>query len=195
MRIISGTARGIRIEAPPGVITRPTLDRVRENAFNMLQGLTENRTVLDLFSGSGALSFEALSRGADRAVLVDRNRSAHLTQRKNAEKLRFTDRTVLMNCDWKEAMRALAGKGERFSLVFLDPPYGFLEIGDVFTKLKKLLADDAVIVFEHAADAPQLLPEGYTVWKSRNWGFCGITFYRPDTQAGPENPWSEESPS
>ena len=84
MRIIAGEAGGRRIEAPTGKNTRPTLDRIRENIFNMIQSETAGRKILDLFAGSGALSLEALSRGASFAVLVDCDRKANAVQRKNA---------------------------------------------------------------------------------------------------------------
>ena len=89
LRIIAGSARGRRFEAPAGKDTRPTLDRVRENLFNMLQGRCMDARVLDLFAGSGALSLEALSRGAEWAVMADRDREAHRIERKNAEGLDF----------------------------------------------------------------------------------------------------------
>ena len=89
LRIIAGTARGRKLEAPQGRDTRPTLDRVRENLFNMLQGKCMDARVLDLFAGSGALSLEALSRGAAFAVLADRDREASRIQRQNLENLGF----------------------------------------------------------------------------------------------------------
>ena len=92
MRIIAGEARGRRIEAPAGRNTRPTLDRIRENMFNILQADIPESRILDLFAGSGALSLEAISRGAASAVLVDSDRKASMIQKQNAESLRFDDR-------------------------------------------------------------------------------------------------------
>ena len=90
MRIIAGEARGRQIIAPEGRNTRPTLDRVRENIFNMLQAEVPGSRVLDLFAGSGALSLEAISRGAESAVLVDSDRKAHMVQKRNIETLKYT---------------------------------------------------------------------------------------------------------
>ena len=101
MRIISGTARNRRIEAPEGRNTRPTLDRVRENLFNILQMKTPSSVVLDLFAGSGALSLEALSRGASFAVMCDSDRNASRVERKNTEALGFSERAEIFCCDWK----------------------------------------------------------------------------------------------
>lgn len=91
MRIIAGTARGTVIDAPLGRDTRPTLDRVRENVFNILQQQVRGARVLDLFSGSGAMAFEAVSRGATSAVLVDVDKKAHQVEEANCRKLRMDD--------------------------------------------------------------------------------------------------------
>ena len=96
MRIIAGTARGRRIEAPEGRNTRPTLDRVRENLFNILQMSIRDSRVLDLFAGSGALSIEALSRGAESATLVDSDRNANRIQKKNLEALGFAGQAEVL---------------------------------------------------------------------------------------------------
>ena len=91
MRIIAGSARGRTFDAPQGRDTRPTLDRVRENVFNILQMKVRGAKVLDLFSGSGAMAFEAISRGAAEAVLVDIDRAANAVQRQNADAARVID--------------------------------------------------------------------------------------------------------
>ena len=131
MRIIAGTARGRHIEAPDGKNTRPTLDRVRENLFNILQTRIYSSRVLDLFAGSGAISFEALSRGAAHAVLCDRDRNAYKTEKINADSLGFSDRTELFFCDWTAAIRRLVNDGREFDLVFLDPPYEMTDLKEV----------------------------------------------------------------
>ena len=123
MRIIAGKARGRQIEAPEGRNTRPTLDRVRENLFNILQMRIRGASVLDLFAGSGALSLEAISRGAEKAVLCDNDRSANRIQHRNAEALGFSGQTEILLSDWKKAVRLLSDRGETFDLIFLDPPY------------------------------------------------------------------------
>ena len=107
MRIIGGEARGRTIEAPAGRHTRPTLDRVRENIFNILQADVPDSRVLDLFAGSGALSLEAISRGAAGAVLVDNDRNAAETEKKNISTLRYGDRARTIFGDWKKAAEIL----------------------------------------------------------------------------------------
>ena len=140
MRIIAGTARGRKIEAPEGKNTRPTLDRVRENLFNILQMKIRGSRVLDLFAGSGALSIEALSRGAESATLVDSDRNANRIQKKNLESLGFAGQAEVMLRDWKQAAAELIRDGRQYDLVFLDPPYRMTDLRDVFTTLEKLLA-------------------------------------------------------
>lgn len=124
MRIIAGKWRGRTLKAPRGTATRPTADRVRESLFNLLGAAVEGAAVLDLFAGTGALSLESLSRGAERAVLVERDAAACAVVRENAESLGAGGRARLVRADWRAGLRALAAAGERFDLVFLDPPYG-----------------------------------------------------------------------
>lgn len=121
MRIISGAWRGRTIEAPPGDSTRPTADRVRETLFSMLAsriGSFEDLQVADLFAGSGALGFEALSRGAASATFVEKDPAAAAAIKRNAAKLGATDRITLLG----SSALALPSRGP-FDLLFADPPY------------------------------------------------------------------------
>ena len=178
MRIIAGEARGRRIEAPEGRNTRPTLDRVRENLFNMLQGEISGSQVLDLFAGSGALSFEALSRGAEYACLVDHDRKASAVQMKNADILGYRDRTKIITSDFRRALKEIESTGKCFDMVFLDPPYAMLDLTDVFTGLIPVLGEGATVVLEHEAGKNPETGPGYECVKQRNWGFCGVSIYR-----------------
>ena len=178
MRIIAGEARGRRIEAPEGRNTRPTLDRIRENMFNILQADIPGSRILDLFAGSGALSLEAISRGAASAVLVDSDRKAHMVQKQNAEALRFTDRIRLFYCDWTKAVNALLEEKGKFDIVFLDPPYAMTDLRSVFTSLIPLLEEDSIIVLEHEAGKSVTVQQEFTILKDRSWGFCAVTVYR-----------------
>ncbi len=176
MRIISGTARNRRIEAPEGRNTRPTLDRVRENLFNILQTRTPSSVVLDLFAGSGALSLEALSRGASFAVMCDSDRNASRVERKNTEALGFSDRTEIFCCDWRTAVRILSGRETKFDLIFLDPPYRMTDLREVFAGIGPLVADDGLVIVEHEAGESVLYGDGFTKTDERKWGFCGMSF-------------------
>ncbi len=186
MRIIAGTARGRRFEAPEGLHTRPTLDRVRENLFNILQLKIRGSRVLDLFAGSGALRLEALSRGAEHAVLVDADRSAHRIQQKNLETLGFADRAETMLCDWRKAAVELEKRGERFDLIFLDPPYRMTDLRDVFREAEKLIGDGGTVVLEHEGKAETETGDTFERIDERRWGYCGVSFFQlrgdPETE-------------
>ena len=184
LRIIAGEARGRRFEAPEGRDTRPTLDRVRENLFNMLQGKTRDARVLDLFGGSGALSLEALSRGAAFAVTADRSRTACGIERKNAEHLGFADRIRILNSEWQRTLQTLSAEGARFDLIFLDPPYAMTDLRELTERLKPLMAEDAWIVVEHEAKAGIQVTDGLSPVKERAWGYCGVKIYEQVRHTG-----------
>ena len=178
MRIIAGLARGRTFDAPPGRDTRPTLDRVRENVFNILQMKVRGAQVLDLFSGSGAMAFEAISRGADGAVLVDCDRTAHMVECKNAEKLHMREQCSIMHCDWQMAVRQLAAANKRFAVVFLDPPYAMHDMVPVMEALRPVLLDEAVILLEHDVKTFPMTPDGFDLYDSRKYGAAGVSFFR-----------------
>ena len=179
MRIIAGSARSRIIDAPRGMDTRPTLDRVRENLFNVISRRVPGARVLDLFAGSGALSLEAVSRGAACAVLVDRDREAHLVEQRNTEKLGFSDQVRLFHCDWAQAVKRLQAENACFDLVFLDPPYAMGDLTEVTRQLLPLLAEDARIIIEHQAGHPSAFCEGLEAVDSRRWGYAGVTICQP----------------
>lgn len=153
MRIITGKARGVRLETPAGENTRPTAERTKEAVFSMLQFEMEDRQVLDLFAGSGQLGLEALSRGAAHAVLVDRDRTAAEVIRKNTNKTRLAPECEVYCSDYTEFLRGCRGK-RRFDLIFLDPPYAPKLIPDALRQLKKYraLSARATVVCESGAE-------------------------------------------
>lgn len=126
MRVIAGGSRGRRLRAPCGHATRPTAARVRESLFSRLGARLDFKGlgVLDLFAGSGALGIEALSRGAARAVFVDRARAAGAAIRRNLAALELGGRALVIGAEVDQALGKLARRGERFDLVLMDPPYG-----------------------------------------------------------------------
>lgn len=170
MRIIAGTHRGQRIAAPKGRDTRPTSDRVRENAFNLI-GPVDDASVLDLFAGSGALGLEALSRGAARATFVESDRDACRTIDANLDKLHLQG-TVLCS----DVLRAVAQERLRYDLVLCDPPYDF-DRKRLAPHLAKLLTDDGVLVWETSGreDAPEV--PGLQQRTSRKYGSARLTLF------------------
>ena len=143
--MIAGSRKGHRIAAPKGVTTRPTGDRVREAAFNLI-GPVDDAAVLDLFAGSGAMGIEALSRGAASAVFVESDRDAARTINANLDKLRLTGARVLQ----QDVSRFLAAEHRRYDLILIDPPYELVESLAVplSQHLPRLLADDGLLVLE-----------------------------------------------
>ncbi len=127
MRVITGTARGTKLEALEGEATRPTSDKVKEALFSMIQFDIEGRAVLDLFGGSGQLALEALSRGAGRATIIDQSRDAVEIIIANAKKTHLFEKCRVSASDYASFIRGAAGR-ETYDIVFLDPPYegGFL---------------------------------------------------------------------
>lgn len=186
MRIIGGKARSRQIQTPAGQDTRPTLDRVRENVFNILQNRIRGARTLDLFAGSGAMSLEAVSRGAEHAVLVDRDRAANAVQKANVATLRFEDSVRILHMDWKQAVAMLQREGAQFDLVFLDPPYAMRDMTEVMTALTPLLAPDALILLEHEARVMPSTADGYLIADHRKYGYVGVSFFRraEEVQAG-----------
>lgn len=123
MRIISGTARGTKLFTLEGLDTRPTLDRVKEPLFNIINFDLEDAVVLDLFAGSGALGLEAISRGAKKVFLCEKNRNAANIVEKNIEKTKFQDQAVLVRNDFEKAISFIEQLNEKIDVVFIDPPY------------------------------------------------------------------------
>jgi 16S rRNA (guanine966-N2)-methyltransferase len=174
MRIIAGSRKGHKIQAPRGRDTRPTSDRVRENVFNIL-GPLDGATVLDLYAGSGAMGLEALSRGATRAVFVERDGDAARTIERNLDKLRLT--ATILRQDAVTALASEAGAGRKYDLVLVDPPYEMYT--DVQPKLARylpsVLARDGVVVVETDARIEPELPLPQRT--SRKYGQARITVF------------------
>jgi 16S rRNA (guanine966-N2)-methyltransferase len=170
VRIIAGTRRGHRIAAPKGPDTRPTSDRVRENAFNLI-GPVDDADVLDLFAGSGAMGLEALSRGAASCVLVEADREACRVINANLDRLRL-NATVLC----QDIARAIAGERRQYDLVLCDPPYDF-DHARLAARLGRLVAPEGLLVYESSGrEEPPEVP-GLSVRTSRRYGSARLTLF------------------
>jgi 16S rRNA (guanine966-N2)-methyltransferase len=175
MRIIAGSRKGHTIQAPKGLETRPTSDRVRENVFNIVAPWVEGARVLDLYAGSGAMGLEALSRGAQVAVFVEADPDAVRAIERNLDKLRLTGATVLR----RDAVSGLAQEvtaGRKYDLVLADPPYAMTSYDTLARYLPRVLSDDGLLVLESGAKTEPELP-GLEVRTTRKYGSTRVTVF------------------
>ncbi len=176
MRIVAGDAHGKTLLAPKGMNTRPTTERVREAIFSALTPYLEGARVLDAFAGSGALGLEALSRGADEAVFIEKDRRALEVLRKNIAACGFAARAQVLSGDTPQHMQNLAG----FDIVLLDPPYnrGFIAKLEPLLLREGFLNPGALIMLETAAKKPELFAQpGWQLYKSRVYGDTAVYYY------------------
>jgi 16S rRNA (guanine(966)-N(2))-methyltransferase RsmD len=175
-RIIAGTARGRRLAVPSGLATRPTSDKVRGAVMNVLGQFFEGGDVVDLYAGSGALALEALSRGCQRAVCVDRDRRALDVLARNAQACGFADRVELVRAELPACLARLAR--DRFALAFVDPPYASGPEA-ALAGLDASMAAGARVVAEHDARRPPPDRIGsLALLDRRSYGGTGISIYR-----------------
>lgn len=182
MRVITGLARGRRLETLPGDATRPTGEKVKESLFSAIQFDIEGRRVLDLFAGSGQLGIEALSRGAAGCVFVDKNTEAVKIIRQNLLHTGLAEKSQVLGTD---ALSYLTRPGDRFDLVFLDPPYASELLIPVLEKVAPLVNDGGIIVCE--TDDTVSLPDcidRFAVAKTYRFGHTYVWLYRYDDGEG-----------
>jgi 16S rRNA (guanine(966)-N(2))-methyltransferase RsmD len=176
MRVITGSARGCRLETLAGQATRPTAERVKEGLFSAIQFDIPGRRVLDLFAGSGQLGIEALSRGAASCVFIDQNREAVDIIRRNLNAAKLAEQAQVLTTD---AAGYLARTNDTFDVIFLDPPYGAGLLNNVLEPASARLADGGILVCE-TDDADTLPAETGKVklYRTYRYGRVYITVYR-----------------
>lgn len=186
MRIVGGKFRGRALKAPEGRDTRPTSDRARESIFNILAHAAwapslEGARVIDAFAGSGALGFEALSRGGAFCLFVETESSARGVIRDNAEAFQLFGVTRIHRRSAVDLGPKPAGLGKPFDLVFMDPPYGYNLVPQALEQLRAgaWITDDALVVAETGAETeePPVTP-GWTLLDERIYGAARISFLR-----------------
>ena len=156
MRIISGTARGTKLYTLEGKTTRPTLDRVKESLFNIIQNEISNSIFLDLFSGSGAIGLEAASRGAKKVILCDKSKDAIKVINKNIEKTHLNEKVELYNLDYELLLKTKIK--EKLDIVYIDPPYDSdFAIKSIEYILKKDLIDENSSIIIETDDKEKIL--------------------------------------
>ena len=150
MRVISGTARGTKLNSIEELSTRPTLDRVKESLFNIISPRIQDSVVLDLFAGSGAIGIEFLSRGCMTAYLCDNSNKAINMIRQNLERTRLQDNAIVINKDYRKCLQDIANKNVKFDIIFIDPPYkDDIAVDSVQEILSlNLLKKDGIIIIE-----------------------------------------------
>lgn len=175
LRVVAGEARGLRLDVPDGVTTRPTSDRVREAVFNALEslGVIEGARVLDAFAGSGALGIEALSRGAGHTTFVETEATARQTISANLDSTGLTDRATVIGGD---GARHVSGSG-LWGLVLLDPPYTYELWDSLLPEVAKGLGPEGIVVLE--SDRELTLPAGLVGIRTKHYGGTVVTFATP----------------
>ncbi|WP_044896140.1 16S rRNA (guanine(966)-N(2))-methyltransferase RsmD [Bacillus alveayuensis] len=190
MRVVSGTCKGRVLKSVPGMTTRPTTDKVKEAIFNMIGPYFQGGTALDLFAGSGGLGIEALSRGMDRCIFIDKDKKAIQTIQTNLLSCNLKERAELFRTDAERALRAIVKRGLTFDLILLDPPYKqqILETILSFIEHHHLLNQEGAIVCEHRHDVHLPKEVGILHLKKQEiYGHTAVTIYRTDL-----NGWRNE---
>ncbi|MDD5560492.1 16S rRNA (guanine(966)-N(2))-methyltransferase RsmD [Candidatus Methylomirabilis sp.] len=181
MRVIGGLARGRRILAPRGRMTRPTSDYLREVLFNLLTQQVEGRIFVDLYAGTGAVGIEALSRGAAGAVFVEHNRLALAMLHRNLEASGFRDRAEVIPMEVIRYLRRAADGSRQFDLIFLDPPYQHTDAAAVIGLIAstELLAPTGMVILERSTKAiPIQVPVGLALIREVRHGAAALQLYR-----------------
>lgn len=185
MRIIAGKARGRKLIPPASLETRPTLDRVKEAMFSIIQGYIPEATALDVFAGTGSLGLEAGSRGAREVYLFDKSEETYPLLKKNVEDLKFNNFCFPMKIDAYEGLKKLAKDGKKFNLIFIDPPYCREMIPKAIELINEyeLLLEDGIIVTK--IDSIEDIYEGYnniTLTRSKRYGNTTVCLYKYDLE-------------
>lgn len=179
MRVISGKSRGCKLKAPEGLSTRPTTDRIKESLFNILAPDIYDCRFLDIFSGSGAIAIEALSRGAKEAVLIDSSDKAMAVIRENLTHTKLSDNAETMKSDVFSALKTLSSNGRRFDIIFMDPPYAaglYKKTLETIVQYN-ILADDGYIVAEQSSDDEAVDIEGLKNYRIKDYKTTKMVFY------------------
>lgn len=181
MRVISGTARGTKLNSIENLSTRPTLDRVKEALFSIIQTHLQGSNILDLFAGSGALGIECLSRGAKHCTFCDKSYQSIKMLKQNLQKTKFEDKATILVEDYKKCVQTI--KENKFDIIFIDPPYKL----DIAVKSIKLIleyeifAKDGIIILEtdeEERELKELEDIKLEVYDVRKYGRVKLIFLR-----------------
>jgi len=178
MRVISGTAGSLRLKAPAGLDTRPTIDRIKESLFNIISNDLYGVNFLDVFSGSGGIGIEALSRGAESAVFIDSSKKSIDVIEENLKFTGFFEKAIIFYNDVFDAILKLEQKKYKFDIIFMDPPY---KKGLVEKTLKAILKSDILkekgfIIAEQAISEPDICVPGFKVFRIKKYNKIKMSF-------------------
>lgn len=180
-RIISGSARGTHLAAPQGQATRPTGDKVKEALFSILTPQMPAKGFLDLYAGTGQIGLEAASRGATSVILVENAAASLKIIRTNVEKTHLADKVTVIAAEVKTALLRLLSQGQRYELIFLDPPYcdALRDFNRLAPTISELLADDGLVIMEHdSREQPPAFVTNLKLLRSCQYGAAMLSFYK-----------------
>lgn len=179
LKVVAGSAGGLRLKTIDSDKTKPTLGRVKEPMFSMIEPYLTGATVLDLFAGSGSLGIEALSRGAGKCYFNDNQQNCCKITQDNLIFTGLVNKAKVRKADFSQALLAYKAENVTFDIVFLDPPYGMNYYEVVINTILEynLLARNGIIVAEHAFDKPLGEVQGLEIVKSKKYGTVGVTVY------------------
>lgn len=179
MRVISGFLRSRVIKGYDIKGTRPTMDKVKESIFAMIQNEVNNSTCLDLFAGSGSLGIEAISNGALKTYFVDNNYIAIKTIKENINNLKICNYSVILNKDYKDSLVYFKNNNIKFNIIFLDPPYKELIIENILKLINELniLEDNGIVICEYEKDSLQDNYGSLYLIKTKNYGDKNVNIY------------------
>ncbi|WP_300279808.1 16S rRNA (guanine(966)-N(2))-methyltransferase RsmD [Peptacetobacter sp.] len=185
MRVISGKIRGLKLNPPKDQSVRPTTDRVKESLFNIINSYVMDSNVLDLFSGSGSLGIECLSRGAKHCVFSDLSKDSINIIKSNIKKARLESESTVINKDYKNVISEMGIKRNKFDIIMIDPPYYEGLFIDCIERIdnNNILSEDGIIVVEH--DKKDELPEqigNIIKIKEKKYGITILSFYKLDVE-------------
>ncbi len=180
MRVITGKARGTKLIGPEGLETRPTSDRIKESLFNIIGQDLYDCSFLDIFSGSGAIGIEALSRGARDASFIDQSKGAYKAIEANINKTKFKAESSVFNMSADQALGELGNKNKKYDVIFMDPPYTKDIINNTLRLIVKnnLLAQDGYIIVERPRTYQMVLEKELELWKEKNYGMTTMSFLK-----------------
>lgn len=178
MRIIGGDFRATRLQAPKGLNTRPTLDRIRESLFNILGQNFSGGIVLDLFAGSGCNGLEFISRGIDFVYFVDNSQESINVMIKNIKKCKVEEKSKIIKMDFQNALKSF--KSDTFSYIYMDPPFNKIDYYSESFEIirnKKLLKEDGSLIIEHSSDKILKIPGGYKEIRYKKYGKTSLSIW------------------